>query len=79
MLHSNFKERSHQFNLGVAKFLCGQTFDFTSERDWGMKLCLDHKFCSKPAEGSRQIRTPRKATMLREQQPNEDERMRMKG
>ena len=33
MPHSNFKERSQEFNTGVGKCPCGQTFEYTSERD----------------------------------------------
>ena len=36
--HSNFKERSHQFNSGTGKCPYGQTFEYTSERDMKMKL-----------------------------------------
>ena len=36
--HSNFKERSQEFNTGVGKCPCGQTFEYTSERDMKMKL-----------------------------------------
>ena len=38
MPHSNFEERSHQFNSGIGKCPCGQTFEYTSERDMAMKL-----------------------------------------
>ena len=76
MPHSNFKERSHQFNLGVGKCPCGQTFDYMSERDMKMKLRMHRKFCSNPPKGFDKIRVPKKAMMLREQQLNEAERMR---
>ena len=36
MTHSNFKERSQEFNTGVGKCPCGQTFEYTSERDTKM-------------------------------------------
>ena len=36
MPHSNFKERSHQFNSGIGKCPCCQTFEYTSERDMKM-------------------------------------------
>ena len=74
--NGNFKERSHQFNSGVGKCPCGQTFDSASERDMNMKLRMHHKFCFKLAEGFRQIGTPKKATTLREQQLNEAKRKR---
>ena len=73
---SNFKERSHTFSSGIGKCSCGQTFDYTSERDMNMKLRMHLKFCSKPPKGFDKIRVPKKATTLREQQLNEAERMR---
>ena len=33
MPHSNFKERSQEFNTGVRKCPFDQTFEYTSERD----------------------------------------------
>ena len=68
MPHSNLKERSYPFGYGVGKCPCGQTFDFTSERDKNMKLRMHRKFCSKPPEGSKHIKASKKATTLREQQ-----------
>ena len=38
MPNSNFKERSHTFSSGIGQCSCGQTFDYTSERDMNMKL-----------------------------------------
>ena len=76
MPHSNFKERSFTFNSGVGKCSCGQTFDFASEKDMNMKHQLHRKFCSKPLKNLNNIRNPNKATMLREQQLNEAERIR---
>ena len=38
MPHNDFKGRSHQFNLRIGKCPCGQTFQYTSERDMKMKL-----------------------------------------
>ena len=59
---------------GVAKWRCGQTFNFVSERDLNMKLWLHHKVCTKPSEGSEQIRTPKKAMTLKEAQRDKVER-----
>ena len=73
MPHSNFKERSLTFNLGVGKCSCGQTFDFASERDMNMKLRIYHKFCSNPSKSFKQISMPKKATTLREYHNNEAE------
>ena len=75
MLHSNFKERSQEFNTGVGKCPCGQTFKYTSERDMKMKLKMHHRFCSNPPKGFNKIGIPKKAMTLREQQFNEAERM----
>ena len=76
MPHSNFKERSHQFNTGVGNCSCSRTFDNTSERDIKMKLRMHLKFCSNPPKGFDKIRVPKKACTMREQQLNEAERMR---
>ena len=76
MPHSNFKERSQEFNTGVGKCLCCQTFEYTSERDMKMKLRMHHRFCSNPPKGFCKIGILKKATTLREQPLNEAERMR---
>ena len=76
MPHSNFKERSQEFNTGVGKCPCGQIFEYTSERDMKMKLRMHHRFCSNPPKGFYKIGILKKATTLREQQLNEAERMR---
>ena len=73
MPHSNFKERSHTFNLGMGKCSCGQTFDFESERDMNMKFRMHRKFCCDPPKSVEQIRIPKKAMMLRECDNNEVE------
>ena len=72
---SNFKERSQEFNTGVGMCPCGQTFEYTSERDTKMKLRMHHRFYSNPPKGFDKIGIPKKATTLREQQLNEAERM----
>ena len=36
--HSNFKDKAYEFNSGIGKCPCGQTFEYTSERDMKMKL-----------------------------------------
>ena len=76
MPHSNFKERSQEFNTGVGKCPCGQTFEYTSERDMKMKLRMHCRFCSNPPKGFDKIGIPKKATTLREQQLSESERIR---
>ena len=76
MPHNNFKDRSHQFNSGIGKCFCGQTFKYTSERDMKMKLQMHHRFRSNPPKGFDKIGILKKATTLREQQLNEAERIR---
>ena len=73
MPHSTFNERPHPFNSGTVKCPCGQTFNYASERDWYMKLCLHSKVCPKPPEGSKPVRMPKKAMTLREKQQHEAE------
>ena len=75
MPHSNFKERSQEFNRGVGNGPCGQTFEYTSERGLKMKLRMHCRFCSNPSKGFYKIGILKKATTLREQQLNEAERM----
>ena len=75
MPHSNFKDKAYAFNTGVGKFLCGQTFEYTSERDMKMKLRMHLRFCSNPPVAFDKIRVPKKATTLREQRLAEAERM----
>ena len=75
MPHSNFKERSQEFNTGVGKCPCGQTFEYTSERDMKIKLQMHRRFCSNPPKGFYNIGILKKATTLREQQLNEAEKM----
>ena len=76
MPHSNFKERSQEFNTGVGKCPCGQTFKYTSERDMKMKLRMHRRFCSNPPKRFDKIGIPKKAMTLREQQLSEAERIR---
>ena len=90
MPHSNFKWRATEFNLRVGKTCsCSQTFECVSERDMNMKLRkgptgargslpnpMHLKFCSMSPRIFDEIRVPKKARMLREQQLNEYERMR---
>ena len=73
MPHSNFKRRATEFNTGVGKCYCGQTFGYGSERDMKIKLQMHRKFCSKPPVAFDKIRVPKKACMMREQQLNEAE------
>ena len=76
MPHSNFKHRATEFNLRVGKCSCGQTFQCALERDMNMKLRMHLKFCSKPLRVFDEIRVPKKACTMREQQLNNYERIR---
>ena len=64
MPHRNFKERSHQFNSGIGKCPCGQTLEYTSERDMKMKLRMHCRFCFNPPKGFDKIGIPKKAMTL---------------
>ena len=46
MPHSNSKDKAYEFHLGIGKCPCGQTFEYTSERDMKMKLQIHLRFCS---------------------------------
>ena len=76
MPHSNFKEGSQAFNTGVGKCSCGETFDYTSERDMKINLRMHHRFCSNSPVAFDKIRVSKKACTMREQQLNEAERRR---
>ena len=75
MPHSNFKDRSHQFNSGIGKCPCDQTFEYASERDIKMKRRIHRRFCSNPPLTFNKIGIPKKTCTLREQQLAEAERM----
>ena len=75
MPHSNFKQRATEFNLRVGKCFCSQTFECALERDMNMKHRMHRRFCSNPPVAFDEIRVPKKAMTLREQQLNEYERM----
>ena len=76
MPHSNFKDKAYEFNLGIRKCPCGQTFEYTSERDMKMKLRMHRRFCSNPPVAFDKVGILKKVMTLREQQLNEAERMR---
>ena len=66
MPHSNFKSRATEFNTGVGKCSCSQTFEFASGRDMTMKLRMHHNFCSSPPVAFGKVEVPKKATMMGE-------------
>ena len=37
MPHSNFKRKAAEFEAGVGRYSCGQTFECASERELAMK------------------------------------------
>ena len=74
MPHCKFKERTHPFNSRVGKCPSDQNFNYASKRDRDMKFRLHRP---KPAvRVFKEVRIPKKATMLRERHHNEAERMR---
>ena len=66
MPHNNFKSRATEFNTGVGKCSCVQTFEFASDRDMAMKLRMHHKFCSNPQVAFDKVEVPKKATTMGE-------------
>ena len=71
MPHSNFKCRPHPLSAGVERCSCGQTFDFTSEREWKIKLRVHHKACSNPSKDFEKVRASLKVMTLKEYYNNE--------
>ena len=72
MPHSNFKRKATEFEAGVGRCSCGQTFECASERELAMKCRMHLRFCFNPYK----IKVPKKACTMREQQLNEAERIR---
>ena len=75
MPHSNFKRKVTEFEAGIGKCSCGQTFECASERELAMKRRMHHRFCSNPPVAFDKIGIPKKACTIRELQFNEYERM----
>ena len=76
MPHSNFKWRATEFNTGVEKCFCGQTFECALEREIAVKCRMHDRFCSNPPVAFDKIRVSTKACMMKEQQLNKAERIR---
>ena len=76
MPHSNFKRKATEFEAGVGRCSCGQTFECASERELAMKHRMHCRFCSNPPVAFDKISVPKKACTMREQQLNEAERIR---
>ena len=75
MPHSNFKRKATEFEAGVGKCSCGQTFECASERELAMKRRMHYRFCSNPSVAFDKIEIPKKACTIKEQKLNEHERM----
>ena len=75
MPHSNFKRNVTEFEAGVGRCSCGQTFECATERELAMKHRMHWRFCSNPSVAFDKIGILKKAATLREEQLNEHERM----
>ena len=73
MPHSNFKRKATEFEAGVGRCSCGQTFECAYERELAMKHRMHHRFCSNPPVAFDKIKVSKKACTMREQQLNEAE------
>ena len=60
----------------MGKCPCGQTFEYTLEKDMAMKLRMHHRFCSNPPKIFNIIGIPKKATTLKENNSYQAERIR---
>ena len=76
MPHSNFKRKATEFQAGVRRCSCGQTFECASERELAIKHRMHRRLCSNPPVAFDKINVPKKACMMREQQLNMAERIR---
>ena len=75
MPHSNFKRKATEFEAGVGRCSCGQTFECASERELAMKRRMHRRFYSNPPIAFDKIKVSKKAFTTREQQLNEAEMM----
>ena len=69
MPHSHFKRRATEFNTGVGKCFCGETFECALEREIVMKCRMHCRFCSNPPVAFDKIRVSKKACMMGPQGP----------
>ena len=76
MPHIDFKRKATEFEAGVGRCSCGQTFECASERELAMKCRMHRRFRSNPPVAFDTIKVSKKACTMREQQLNEAERMR---
>ena len=70
MPHSNFKRKATEFEAGVGRCSCGQTFECASEQELAMNRRIHLRFCSNPPVAFDKISVPKKACTLREQKLN---------
>ena len=68
---SNFKRKAREFEAGVGRCSCGQTFECASKREFAMK----HRMHPNPPVAFNKIGITKKACTIGEQQLNEYERM----
>ena len=68
MPHSSFKRKATEFEAGVGRCSCGQTFECASERELAMKRRMHSRFCSTPPVAFDKIEIPKKSCTMREQQ-----------
>ena len=66
MPHSSFKRKATEFEAGVGRGSCGQTFECASERELVMKRKMHCRFCFNPPVVFHKIGIPKKAMTLRE-------------
>ena len=76
MPHSNFKRKATEFEAGVGRCSCGQTFKCASERELAIKRRMHGRFCFNPPVAFDKIKVSKKACTMTEQQLNVAERMR---
>ena len=60
MPHSNFRSKVTEFEAGVERCSCGQTFECASEQELAMKCRMHHRFCSSPPVAFDKIGIPKK-------------------
>ena len=74
MPHNNFKRKAAEFEAGVVRCSCGQTFESASEQELAMKRKMHCRFCSNLPVAFDKIGIPKKTCTLREQQLAEAEK-----
>ena len=76
MPRCSFKRKAIEFEAGVGRCSCGQTFECAAKRELAMKRRMHCRFCSNPLVAFDKIGIHKKACMIREQQLAEAERIR---